>query len=143
MLCTLETHAMNKTRQDLSEFRLLLADAARQQTGCAKQPHLEKLPEAISKAWDSFKAGEPEKAKLVFIDELSTPPVPLIIISKPETPPPTPPPQIQDDQYDSGIEVDMIDSPSLYMLPNQDHLNETVVVKEEAIPSTSHSPSNC
>ena len=144
MFCTLETQAMNKTRQDLAEFRLLLADTSREQIGCTKPTYLEKLPDAISKAWNSFRAGEPEKAKLVFLDELSTspvPPVPLIIISKPDSVK-TPPPQIQDDQYDSGIEVDMIDSPSLYMLPNQDYLNETVTIKAEAIPSTSHSPSN-
>ena len=150
MFCQLETTAMNNTRLQLADFRLLIATASREQMESKKTMYLENLPEAISQGWSLFKAGQSEMAKIVFVDTLAAPPTPQDKVSEDlpmsklvvETPPPTPPLQIQDDQYDSGIEVDTIDSPSLYMLPNQDYLRETVTIKEEAIPSTSHSPSN-
>ena len=160
MFCTLETQTMNKVRQDLARFRVLLGDAVKDKTESDTPCHMEKLPEAITQAWSIFKVGEYIKAQKVFINIISSPPVvPLtelfkkmveedmeskgLPVSKLDSiVPETPPPEIQDVQYDSGIEVDMIDSPSLYKLPNEDYLTEVVQIKEEAIPSTSHSPNS-
>ena len=155
MLSTLETQAMNEVRQKLASFRLTLAQVAEQHSGSDKPCHYEQLPLAITSAWNLYKAGYHEKAKLVFVNILSTPKKPTLgelfikSIDKQEakesptqsqptkfTTPPTPPPE---DQYDSGIEEDMIDSPSLYMLPNQDYLNETVAIKQEVVEALTHS----
>ena len=154
MLSTLETQAMNEVRQKLASFRLTLAQVAEQHSGSDKPCHYEQLPFAITSAWNLYKAGYCEKAKLVFVNILSTPKKPTLpelffksmieqeakesSTQPPEiTTPPTPPPE---KEYDSGIEEDMIDSPSLYMLPNQDYLNETVTIKQEVAEALTHSP---
>ena len=154
MLCTLETKAMNEVRQKLASFRETLAQTAQQHAGSDLPCYYEKVPDAIASSWNLYKAGYHDKAKLVFINILSTPKTPTLpelffkSIAEQEakesstqpsefTTPPTPPPE---NEYDSGIEADMIDSPSLYMLPNQDYLTEVVEIKQEVATALAHSP---
>ena len=92
-----------------------------------------------------FKNGDTDKAFQTFYDILITPPGTEKIQAKPSDDEPdrqASAPIIQPADYDSGIDVQAIDSPSFYRLANEeDYLTAVVEIKQELCsPTTSVTP---
>lgn len=113
MFTQIECSAIENIRNVLAEFRSVIAEGIKSKMSdpTAPSPQYEKMADAISESWVLFQAGDRDNTFSTFYNTLTA-------VKKEEKSVPSSTSRIESDQSQSlQEEIAMIDSPSLYHLP--------------------------
>ena len=117
MFIQLETTTINKVRNELAEYHTVIANglSTKLTDPEAPTPNYGNLASAVSTSWSVFHDGDKEKAFSTFLHLLTQPETQVKQESSASSTN-----RIESDQSQSHLEIEMIDSPTLYKLPEED-----------------------
>lgn len=122
MFTQLECSAIENVRNVLAEFRSVITEGVKSKMSdpTAPAPQYEKMADAISESWVLFQAGDRDNTFNTFYNTLTA------VKEEEEKSVPSSASRIESDQSQSlQEEIAMIDSPSLYRLPEPEPVRIT------------------